>query len=334
MNAYDEAAAAIRAPFAQGQDMRELVRYATLAANSHNTQPWRFRLAARRIDILPDFLRRTRVVDPDDHHLFCTLGCATENLVVAAAARGLGASPAFDPAGDGSIAVVVEPARARETPAFAAIPARQMTRALYDGKPLSADVIGQLAAAAWSEAVDMVMITDRPGIESILSLVIEGNTDQFNNPAFVAELKDWVRFDSADALKHRDGLFSVLTGNPAIPAWLGRLVFNFAATAKRENAKYIPQIRSSAGIAVLVGKAADRAHWVEVGRSYQRFALLATTLGLKHAFINQAVEVVPVRRQLAAHLGLGDRRPDLIIRFGNGPAMAKSLRRPVESVIV
>lgn len=25
---------------------RELVRYATLAANSHNTQPWRFRLSA------------------------------------------------------------------------------------------------------------------------------------------------------------------------------------------------------------------------------------------------------------------------------------------------
>lgn len=333
MNAYDNAAVAIR-PLAHGQDMRELVRYATLAANSHNTQSWRFRLAERRIDILPDFSRRTLVVDPDDHHLFCTLGCATENLVIAAAARALGASAAFDPAGDGSIAVAFEPSKAAETPAFAAIPERQMTRAVYDGKPLPAGVIGQLEAAARSEAVDVIMITDSSGIEAILTLVIEGNTDQFNNPAFMAELKDWVRFDAADALKHRDGLFSVLTGNPAIPAWLGRLIFNFVATAKRENAKYVPQIRSSAGIAVLVAKAADRAHWVEAGRSYQRFALLATTLGLKHAFINQAVEVVPVRQQLAAHLGLGDRRPDLIIRFGNGPAIAKSLRRPVESVVV
>jgi hypothetical protein len=85
---------------------------------------------------------------------------------------------------------------------------------------------------------------------------------------------------------------------------------------------------------VLVGKAADQAHWVESGRSYQRFGLASTTLGLRHAFINQAVEVPSVREKLAAELGMPGRRPDLILRFGNGPAMPKSLRRPVNDVIV
>src|SRR6266540_3893654 len=33
---------------------RELVRYATLAANSHKTQPWQFRLSDRSILVLPD----------------------------------------------------------------------------------------------------------------------------------------------------------------------------------------------------------------------------------------------------------------------------------------
>ena len=32
-------------------------------------------------------------------------------------------------------------------------------------------------------------------------------------------------------------------------------------------------------------------HWIEVGRACQRFALQATALGLKCAFINQPVEV-------------------------------------------
>ena len=52
---------------------QELVRYATLAANSHNTQPWRFRLSDRSISVTPDLGRRLTTVDPDNHHLFATL---------------------------------------------------------------------------------------------------------------------------------------------------------------------------------------------------------------------------------------------------------------------
>jgi hypothetical protein len=43
--------------------------------------------------------------------------------------------------------------------------------------------------------------------------------------------------------------------------------------------------------------------------------------------------VAETRRQLADLLGLGDRRPDLVMRFGYAPPMPKSLRRPVEAVI-
>lgn len=68
---------------------RELVRYATLAPSSHNTQCWKFRLEEHAISILPDLARRCPAVDPDDHHLFASLGCATENLIQAALANGL-----------------------------------------------------------------------------------------------------------------------------------------------------------------------------------------------------------------------------------------------------
>jgi nitroreductase len=184
MNAYDEAAAALRVPLAADvADRRELIRYATLAANSHNTQPWKFRIGQREIDVLPDLSRRTPVVDPDDHHIFCTLGCATENLVVAAAARGLAGAATFMPDGGGFVRVALEPTVARDTPAFKAITERGVSRSVYDGKPLSADTIAELEAAARSEAVDVVMITDRARIEAILGLVVEGNNAQFTDPA-------------------------------------------------------------------------------------------------------------------------------------------------------
>jgi hypothetical protein len=73
---------------------------------------------------------------------------------------------------------------------------------------------------------------------------------------------------------------------------------------------------------------------VAVGQACQRFALQATALGLKHAFINQPVEVPTLRPELAALIGLPGRRPDVVMRFGFGPLMPYAPRRPVADVIV
>ena len=59
----------------------------------------------------------------------------------------------------------------------------------------------------------------------------------------------------------------------------------------------------------------------------------ATALGLKHAFINQPVEVANLRPDLAALVGMPGRRPDIVMRFGYGPALPFSARRPVEAVL-
>ena len=79
MEAISASAAATRATLSQRPEMLDLRRHATLAPNGHNTQPWRFRVGQNRIEIVPDFSRRTPIVDPDDHHIFVSLGCAAEN---------------------------------------------------------------------------------------------------------------------------------------------------------------------------------------------------------------------------------------------------------------
>jgi hypothetical protein len=44
------------------------------------------------------------------------------------------------------------------------------------------------------------------------------------------------------------------------------------------------------------------------------------------------VEVVALRPEFARAIGIGDRRPDLVVRIGHGPQMPRSLRRPIEEV--
>jgi hypothetical protein len=88
-----------------------------------------------------------------------------------------------------------------------------------------------------------------------------GNTAQLADPAFVKELKAGIRFNAADAARTRDGLYSVLSGNPNTPSWVSDVAFRRLLTPNGENDKYAHQVRSSAGIAVFVGVAADKAHW-------------------------------------------------------------------------
>jgi transcriptional regulator with XRE-family HTH domain len=98
---------------------RELVHCATLAPSSHNTQCWKFAVEDKAITIRPDPARRCPAVDPDDHHLFVTLGCAAENLVQAAQAHELVAAPSFDANNNlvrvGSVAIGVA-ARSKAAP--------------------------------------------------------------------------------------------------------------------------------------------------------------------------------------------------------------------------
>ena len=312
---------------------KELVRYATLAPSSHNTQCWKFAVEDKAISILPDLSRRTPVVDPDDHHLFVSLGCAAENLVQAALAHGLAGEARFDAASD-AVRVTLAPTRARASSLFKAIPERQCTRGEYDSKPLSNEELSLLERAGTADGVRVLLLTERSAMEQVLDHVIQGNTAQMADPAFVKELKAWIRFNGADAARTRDGLYGVSSGNPSIPTWIGDLAFRWFFTPKSENDKYARQIRSSAGIAVFVGKAADKTHWVDVGRCYERFALQATALGIRNAFLNQPVEVPSVRPQFAATIGLAGQRPDLVVRFGRGPALPPSLRRPVQAVLV
>lgn len=312
---------------------KELVRCATLAPSSHNTQCWRFALEENAVSILPDPLRRCPAVDPDDHHVFVSLGCAAENLVQAAAAHGLLAEPRFD-AARGAIRVALSAMPARASPLFQALTERQCTRGEFDGKPLSSEELRLLESAGTSSAVRVLLLTERAAMERVLEHVVQGNTAQIADPAFVQELKAWIRFNGTAAVRSRDGLFSASSGNPSIPTWLGEMAFGWFFTAQGENDKVARQIRSSAGIAVFVGQAADKAHWVDVGRCYERFALQAAALGIRNAFVNQPVEVQAVRPLFAAALGLAGQRPDLVVRFGRGPALPRSLRRPVQAVLV
>src|SRR5215510_4256522 len=144
---YDQQADQTRTAFpkeaAMSAHMHELVRYATLAANGHNTQPWKFVIKDKLIEIHPDYTRRLPVVDPQNRELWISLGCALENLLLAARATGYAAEVYYPDVVD-----FIQIRLAADTPQpsrlFDAIPLRQNTRSEYDGQRIKTVDLDQL----------------------------------------------------------------------------------------------------------------------------------------------------------------------------------------------
>jgi nitroreductase len=111
-----------------------LVRAAILAANPHNTQPWLFRVSPSRIDVFANTRRNIGAIDPYLREMHTGVGCALENLMLAAAANGFAAQVALapNPANTSHAArIELAPAPVQESDLYRAIPHRHTNRGPY-----------------------------------------------------------------------------------------------------------------------------------------------------------------------------------------------------------
>ncbi|MGB8832059.1 MAG: hypothetical protein WCC95_07915, partial [Candidatus Sulfotelmatobacter sp.] len=74
-----------------------LVRAAILAASPHNTQPWLFKVSNSSVELYIDTARNVGPLDPYLREEHIGVGCALENLMLAASAQGYQAAITFLP---------------------------------------------------------------------------------------------------------------------------------------------------------------------------------------------------------------------------------------------
>ena len=316
-------------------DLREWIRIGSLAASSHNTQPWRVRIDPEvpAILIQPDDERRCPVVDPHDAHLFKSLGCMAENIRIAAGVSGYACELEIE--GDvPDLRLTFRPAAIDGEPArYRAIAERQCTRTEYDGSALSDGDREALLAAGTGEGVRTLLLEGSSALETVSDFVRRGNEAQLADADFRRELAHWIRFNPQTALERRDGLASMVMGRPAMPQWLGQTLRGLLLRPDAQAKKDAAEIRSSSAIAVITADDDALPGWVEAGRVYQRLALTATARGLKHAFINQPIEVGAIRNEFRRWLDVAPAQPMLMVRIGRGEPMPFSLRRPPASFL-
>ena len=310
-----------------------LVAQAVKAPSGHNTQPWKFRQNESAVEIYPDFDRRLPVVDPDDRELFVSLGCATENLCLAAQTKGYKSAVSV---GDKGVITVslAEEAGVKPSPLFNQIDARQTNRSVYTGEEIALDSLKKLQSIRSEKGISVhYYVRQTKQFNDIEQYVLQGNTRQMQKEAFKAELKSWMRFNKKHQDQTLDGLSYAVFGAPNVPRWMAEPIMLMAINAKTQNKVDREKIASASHLVLFTTRENSRREWVNLGRTLQRFLLTATELGIAHAYLNQPNEEAEIASEMTRTLGLDGEYPTILLRIGYGERQAYSKRRSVGDVI-
>lgn len=315
----------------------DIVELATKAPSGHNTQPWKFLINDDAIRLYPDKTRRLACVDADDHELYISIGCALENLLIAAQHYGFETEIEYHLENQEEYIEIKlkQDETLNDHPLFQLIMKRQSNRSLYNGKPIPNEHIEKLQVAAEQEGVGLELFTGEEDISPFLPWIEQATIRQYSNPKFIKELIQWMRFTPTENNKYRDGLSIKLLGLAYLPRWLGSFLLSYFSPPKKIAKTFLQAVRSSPTLLLFFSKQNTKLDWINVGRSFERVFLTAASLGIDLCLINMPCEVAEISEEMRIELLLGNARPMLLARIGYAQkAVGYSLRRSIEEVIV
>ncbi len=302
-----------------------LLNAAILAPSGHNSQPWKFKVSDDCITIMPDFSRRLYIVDPRDREIFISVGCAIENICIAATTVKLKPSVKIN---DDDVDITFEKSPDIETSPLAAfISKRQTNRNMFDNTLIHKSIIDHLT----STDAKLYPRGSRE-FDIVKSFVKLGNSIQMKDKDFVNELKEWMRFNEPQSARELDGLSYDVMGAPNMPSWISRPIMSMMLNATMQNRSDMRKLQSSPFIAAFDGQD-DVPGWIETGRRLERFLLIATSHNLACAFINQPCEVEQLAIELGSQLCL-KQNLQLLLRIGHATPAKRSRRRLLETFII
>ncbi|HJS03236.1 MAG TPA: hypothetical protein VJ832_07140 [Variovorax sp.] len=332
-----------------------LVAAAVLAASAHNSQPWRFTVGPGEILVHADFDRGLSAMDPYEREMFIGIGCALENMAIAAPGAGLATEIALRPTSSREHA-----ARVRLTPAPEAVTHRleaAITRRRTDRGPyaLAREIDDETLDALQAEVAgsgdhELVFLPCKSEeARRFGALTLEATQDIIADVPMSLDSAHRDRLDQTLIDERRDGPTMQAQG---LAPWLANLARPGPQTPEQaalsvwlKNTRQV-QLATAAHFGLFVVPAhrlLDDVASLEVGRAWQRLHLAATLRGLACQPMNQIPERICRERQLGhepkmqsaveQQLFLNGGLPTFCFRIGlptreapHGP------RRPVEQV--
>lgn len=278
------------------------------------------------VHVAADESRWLAVADPDRRELFVSLGCAVENVVVAAERVGVDVTVVYHGGETERVATMTledagtdGDAPDERSALFDTLTTRRTNHDPFDGEPLTAAARDRLAAAVEGSPVALHLV-DGETKAAVGELQAEADRLQMAEPDYRKELSHWI------------GLGAL--GNSWLAARLGQTVVTHLDLGGREAAKNSVLVESAPVLGVLTTDSDDPTARIETGRAFERLALRAAAEGVAIHPMSQILERPELRRRLADELGVGPAKPQHLVRLDDADETAEHTPRwPVEAVL-
>ncbi|WP_328484278.1 hypothetical protein OHS71_40510 [Streptomyces sp. NBC_00377] len=276
--------------------IERVVAAGVLACNPHNTQPWRMIVDGDTIDVHSDPSRRMPLNDVSGREHFAGLGCAVENMVIAAGAAGATSQVTLfphGPASDHVARIALRKDRTRQDRDLAAaIPHRHTNRGPYTSAPV--DLSGFTEQSSRIDGANVLWITEPTTRKQLGRLYVEATEAITADTAQSTEAFSWFRSARGSIDKYRDGLTLDAQGLGDLALFAAKLL---PAQSRTDGDAYwvkatreVHTATAAAYGVITVDDVTDRSAQVNGGRLLARMHLTATALGLGLHHMNQITE--------------------------------------------
>lgn len=293
-----------------------IVAAGILASNPHNSQPWIFRITESTIDLFADHTRQIGVVDPFLREMYIGLGCAVENMMLAAAAEGFTATLGLMPdSADETHAAHFDLVSASPllSDLYSAIPNRHTDRGAYDAaRLLASETFEEIEARVTEADVRLFWYKDEAARSQFGKVALEATQALIADDQQSMDSHRWWRQDWSQLQESADGItLDTQSLGPLTP--IAKLLPDLPR--QQNDAAFVKNIRetmlpTAAAFGILaVNERGDNTQRLNCGRAWERIHLWGTTQGLAMQPLNQMCE-----------------RADREIQLGSGPVIGNAVR--------
>jgi hypothetical protein len=308
------------------EKLKFLLNYAILAPSSQNTQPWKFNVSGSEIEVLSDKTRWLTVADADQREFYISIGCAMENLLIAAGHFGYASDVQYFPEPNRTDLVATVrlipggKLENRDPGLFQAILARHTNRQPYENRTVPESDL-QLLNNTTEEGLGLYVTSD-PKIKSeFRDLEVRADKIQYDNVEYKSELGYW--------------LGQGMMGPTGIQAKIAQFEVLFLDDGKDQIKKDSDLLNSTPALGFIISSENDRTSQVKAGQLLERVWLTATALNIRVQPMSQALEVPQTKEVLARLVPDNGSYLQQTFRLGYAPPETEyTPRRPMKEVIV
>lgn len=313
------------------EKLQFLLNYAVLAQSYYNSQPWKFSLEDSQVNVYVNKSHWLEAADPDKRELFLSVGCALENLLIAAEHFKIGHQVSHfpEPGNQEWVArvkftTISQSTALRSPELFDAITKRHTYHRPFDSRVVSEKDLELIEKFLTEEDIWLEVSGDPKVKERLAQFAAHANIILYGDPQFRKEI-----------------IKSTHMGNNDLKRYLPESGQVNDASVQKAGLRLSEQeqkvLQSAPLMAVLGSPFDNRITQVKAGQIFEKLCLEAALIGIRCLPISQLIEVQEERISVHELFPSLKGTPLVVFAMGYGEeekAETWSARMPLEEVIV